>query len=98
MKNGFIESKSFFDGYFNINQFIFPDNTYRNWNAYNTKTKGVIGMDLVKLCDPQASGGLLIAISPENQTWFLDTMTLHKQTVWEIGKFLPKSEFVVEVI
>ncbi|MCR9084595.1 MAG: selenide, water dikinase SelD, partial [Cyclobacteriaceae bacterium] len=46
-----------------IDQFIFPDNTYRNWNAYNTKTEGVKGMDLVKLCDPQTSGGLLIAVS-----------------------------------
>jgi selenide,water dikinase len=81
-----------------INQFIFPDNTYRNWNAFNAKTNGVKGMDLVKLCDPQTSGGLLIAISQENQNWFLDTMKLENQPVWEIGKFLPKGDFTVEVV
>jgi selenide,water dikinase len=80
-----------------INQFIFPDNTYRNWNAFNAKTSGVKGMDLVKLCDPQTSGGLLIAISSEDQTWFLETMSQQKQPVWEIGRFKPKGDFVIAV-
>ncbi|WP_288372885.1 selenide, water dikinase SelD [uncultured Algoriphagus sp.] len=80
-----------------IDQFIFPDNTYRNWNAYNTKTEGVKGMDLVKLCDPQTSGGLLIAVSPENKTWFEDTLKQANQEVWQIGSFTPKQEFTVKV-
>ena len=80
-----------------INQFIFPDNTYRNWNAYSAKTKGVVGMDLVKLCDPQTSGGLMLAVDPENQIWFEDAMKQQYQVIWEIGKFKEKGEFVVEV-
>lgn len=80
-----------------INQFIFPDNTYRNWNAYSAKTKGVVGMDLVKLCDPQTSGGLMLAVDPENQAWFENAMEQQGQVIWEIGNFNEKNEFVVEV-
>ncbi len=81
-----------------INQFIFPDNTYRNWNAYSAKTKGVVGMELVKLCDPQTSGGLLVAVDPLNQEWFENAMKLENQVIWEIGKMSTKGEVVVEVV
>lgn len=80
-----------------INQFIFPDNTYRNWNAFNSKISGVKGMDLVKLCDPQTSGGLLISISPENKEWFESTMLMNNHPFWEIGRFSSPGEFTVEV-
>lgn len=81
-----------------INQFIFPDNTYRNWNAYSAKTKGVVGMDLVKLCDPQTSGGLMLAVDPENKTWFEDSMKQQHQVIWEIGHFTEANKFLVEVM
>ncbi len=81
-----------------INQFIFPDNTYRNWNAFSTKTKGVKGMDLVKLCDPQTSGGLLIAVDPTSQKWFEEAMNLQNQVIWQIGRFKEKGDFTVDVI
>ncbi|GAB2493073.1 selenide, water dikinase SelD [Algoriphagus taiwanensis] len=80
-----------------INQFIFPDNTYRNWNAFSTKATGINGMDLVKFCDPQTSGGLLIAVAPENRDWFEATMKQENQVFWEIGKFVPQEEFMVKV-
>ncbi|MFC3879216.1 selenide, water dikinase SelD [Algoriphagus namhaensis] len=80
-----------------INQFIFPDNTYRNWNAFSAKTEGVVGMDLVKLCDPQTSGGLLLSVDPSSIDWFLATMKKENQVIWEIGKFVDQGEKVVKV-
>jgi len=81
-----------------MQQFVFPDNTYRNWNAYSAKVSGVKGMELVPLCDPQTSGGLLIAVAEENKAWFVETMRLHEQLFWEIGKFTPKHTFCIEVV
>jgi selenide,water dikinase len=81
-----------------IQQFIFPDNTYRNWNAYSPKVIGVKGMELVPLCDPQTSGGLLISVAAENKAWFVETMHLHEQLFWEVGKFTPKQTFCIEVV
>lgn len=48
-------------------QFIFPDNTYRNWNAYEKEVVGINGPEFITLCDPQTSGGLLFAVSPDQQ-------------------------------
>jgi selenide,water dikinase len=81
-----------------MQQFVFPDNTYRNWNAYSPKVIGVKGMELVPLCDPQTSGGLLISVAAENKAWFVETMHLHEQLFWEVGKFTPKQTFCIEVV
>lgn len=81
-----------------ISQFIFPDNTYRNWNAYSGKTAGVNGMDMVKLCDPQTNGGLLIAVSAAAQQNFEAEMNRLQQAVWLIGEFKEYEGIRVQVL
>jgi selenide,water dikinase len=78
-----------------IDQFIFPDNTYRNWNAYSAKTKGVKGMELVKLCDPQTSGGLLMAVDLNEKEAFEKWMAAEGSQLFLIGNFVEKGESVV---
>lgn len=81
-----------------ISQFIFPDNTYRNWNAYNSKSEGIIGMELVKFCDPQTNGGLLVAVDPEFQKEFESVLEKQEQKAWLIGEFYAQSTISVKVL
>ena len=74
-----------------MQQFIFPDNTYRNWNAYSSKTEGVSGMDMVKLCDPQTNGGLLVAVDRASKNDFENICQQQEQPVWLVGEFEPFS-------
>ncbi|MFY9308029.1 MAG: selenide, water dikinase SelD [Bacteroidia bacterium] len=48
-------------------QMCVPDNSFRNWNGYQSKVEGISGESLLTLCDPQTNGGLLIAVSPESK-------------------------------
>ncbi len=57
-------------------QFVAPDNTFRNWKSYEPKVEGVTGERLVTLCDPQTSGGLLIAVDAASADDF--TKLLHE--------------------
>lgn len=81
-----------------ISQFIFPDNTYRNWNAYSAKSEGIIGMELVKFCDPQTNGGLMVAINLKSQNAFESLLEQHQQKAWLIGEFTPLSAIKVKVV
>lgn len=81
-----------------ISQFIFPDNTYRNWNAYSTKTEGVGGTDFVKFNDPQTSGGLLLAVSNADVQSFETFMTNNKSEFYKLGSFIDKGNKFVNVI
>lgn len=51
-------------------KFVAPDNTFRNWKSYESKTGGVDGEKLVVLCDPQTSGGLLVAVDAQKSAAF----------------------------
>jgi len=81
-----------------ISQFIFPDNTYRNWNAYSAKTEGVGGTDFVKFNDPQTSGGLLLAVERRAASEFESFMKENKSEYYQLGKFTGKEEKTVKVI
>lgn len=78
-------------------QYIFPDNTYKNWNAYTAQTDGVDGMELVTLCDPQTSGGLLIAVDPAFQQAFERISKENNTTVYEVGRITQRREKTVYV-
>ncbi|MCR9017342.1 selenide, water dikinase SelD [Aquiflexum gelatinilyticum] len=81
-----------------ISQFVFPDNTYRNWNAYSGKSEGIVGMELVKFCDPQTNGGLMVAVDPKSQKVFESVLEQHQQKAWLIGEFNTQSATVVKVV
>lgn len=81
-----------------ISQFVFPDNTYRNWNAYSGKSEGIVGMELVKFCDPQTNGGLMVAVKPKSQKAFESILEQQQQKAWLIGEFNPQSAIVVKVV
>jgi selenide, water dikinase len=65
-------------------QFILPDATFRNWNAYEKKVTISSAIDATEtfalLNDPQTNGGLLIAVNPN-----------HKDEIWKIVENLQVS-------
>ena len=80
-------------------QFIFPDNTYRNWNAYEKKVSGINGPAFITLCDPQTSGGLLIAVDEKKKESVIDLLNEEglNEFAKPVGVFTAKKDVVVEV-
>jgi selenide,water dikinase len=82
-----------------LEQFIYPDNTTRNLNAYKPTTNGMNGLEFLTLCDPQTNGGLIISVSKDYVSEFRDLMKESKQKVFEIGIMKDtKDEIFVELI
>lgn len=50
--------------------FVFPDNTWRNWNAVESFVALEEGEAMGYLADPQTNGGLLLAVHPGHQEEF----------------------------
>ncbi len=61
-----------------ISQFIYPDATFRNWKMCENKVEGISNDSLLSLCDPQTSGGLLVAVSGEHEAEWLKFMGSHQ--------------------
>jgi selenide,water dikinase len=59
-------------------QFVFPNNTTRNYNAHLPFIEGMTGLDFLIYCDPQTSGGLLFSVAPD-QTTALESLLQSKQ-------------------
>jgi selenide,water dikinase len=71
-------------------KFIYPDNTMRNWKSYEAKVEGISGESLLILCDPQTSGGLLIAVAAEKEEEMSALLKSHDLPVAKIGRMTVK--------
>ncbi len=72
-------------------QFVLPDATYRNWNAFSNRVSIAPTVDAAEsfsfLPDPQTNGGLLIAVEP-NSVQSLETRVQKNNTLlFRIGQF-----------
>ncbi|MCB0698041.1 MAG: selenide, water dikinase SelD [Chitinophagaceae bacterium] len=82
---------------------VVPDATYRNWNAYSSKTGFEAGVDVMQafnlLPDPQTNGGLLIAVAPDAVAEVQQVLTDHElhHFIEPVGKMTVKGEKVVQV-
>ncbi len=74
-----------------------PGGTNRNFASYGHKISPMTDHQKNILCDPQTSGGLLVAITPGFENEF---ESVAKENGFELtcfGKLIPKSEFVITV-
>ena len=76
-------------------KFIYADNTMRNWKGYESKVEGISGESLLTLCDPQTSGGLLIAISAERAEELSSLLTSNNLPVVQIGEMTARQSKTV---
>lgn len=73
-------------------QFIFPDNTTRNYNAQLADIEGMTGLDFITYCDPQTSGGLLFSVSADKENEMDSFLKLQHQYFAKVGSIVQKRE------
>jgi selenide,water dikinase len=78
-------------------QWIYPDNTMRNWKMYGEEVEGIEGISLLTLCDPQTNGGLLFSVHPSYRDTLLKFFEVQQLSLYEIGFFQTPQEFTLMI-
>lgn len=79
-------------------KFVYADNTMRNWKAYEEKVNGIGSESLLTLCDPQTSGGLLIAVNEKSEKEFLYLASQNNFQLKSIGRFTSPKEKLIYIL
>jgi selenide,water dikinase len=74
-----------------------PGGTLRNYDSYASKVGRVQELHKRVLCDPQTSGGLLIAVTPEGEGEFLHVAAELGLALEPIGELVERQTHAVEV-
>lgn len=75
-----------------------PGGTGRNYDSYGHRIAPLAEGRRNLLCDPQTSGGLLVAVAPEGEQAFVSLATESGLALEAIGELTEKREFAVEVL
>ena len=74
-----------------------PGGTQRNFDSYGQRISPMSADDINLLCDPQTSGGLLVAVSPDGEAEFLQTAAGLGFQLQAIGALTQKDNVAVIV-
>ena len=80
-----------------LDQGCVPGGTLRNFDSYASKLGRLQEMHKLVLCDPQTSGGLLVAVTPEGNDQFLSVAAELGLTLAPIGELVERQTNAVEV-
>jgi selenide,water dikinase len=75
-----------------------PGGTNRNWESYGHKVDEISEYQRIILCDPQTSGGLLVAVEHEKEEIFKALAFENKLELEPIGFFEKKDNVSVKVV
>ncbi len=75
-----------------------PGGTLRNFDSYGDQIGAISEEQKQLLCDPQTSGGLLVAVAPEGEAEFLAVAAELGLTLAPIGSLEPRGAHAVEVV
>ncbi|MGO1618343.1 MAG: selenide, water dikinase SelD [Oceanisphaera sp.] len=75
-----------------------PGGTLRNFDAYGDKLAPLSPRQQQLLCDPQTSGGLLVAVNPSAVNDFLQLAEQHDLSLTAIGELTEPGEYRIEVL
>ncbi|GAA0489559.1 MULTISPECIES: selenide, water dikinase SelD [Pigmentiphaga] len=75
-----------------------PGGTGRNFDSYGQRI-APLGQDRIDLlCDPQTSGGLLVAVAPDGEEEFLAAAAESGLALEPIGELVERRDYAVEVV
>lgn len=80
-----------------ITQGCVPGGTGRNFESYGHKVGVLTEEQKAILCDPQTSGGLLVAVEPNSVQTVIEIAKDADIDLYEVGELKPKSELDVVV-
>ena len=81
-----------------IEQKTFPGGTFRNFDSYGHKVSQMTDEVKCLLCDPQTSGGLLIAVTPNGKDAFLNVAKDFGLFPKSFGVIKEKGDLVIEIV
>ncbi|QTB98668.1 selenide, water dikinase SelD [Alcaligenes sp. SORT26] len=80
-----------------LEQGCVPGGTQRNFDSYGHRIAPISQEQINILCDPQTSGGLLVAVEPSATAEFLATAAELGLKLEAIGEFIPAKTHAVEI-
>lgn len=75
-----------------------PGGTHRNFESYGERIAPIAEAQKLLLCDPQTSGGLLLAVEPAAEAEFLAVAAQQGLELQPIGELVEQQSYAVEVL
>ena len=75
-----------------------PGGTHRNFESYGHQVAPMAEADQLVLCDPQTSGGLLVAVQPDGEDAFQHVARAHGLHLQPIGQLVGRQSHAVRVL